>query len=89
MFAFDFLAVLAFLCVAIVIGGIVVRSSTWCPAVLRPMSSSATELARVDVCIARVACVGRAISFLVSVFAFAFPILENPVVIICACSTSS
>ena len=59
--AFAFLVVLAFLCVAVVIGAIVERSSTWSPAVLRPMSSSATVLARVDThCVARVA---RAISF--------------------------
>ena len=64
-----FLVVLAFLCVAVVAG--VVGSSTWSPAVFRPMSSSATVLARVVVCIARVACVVRAISFLVLVFAFA------------------
>ena len=70
-FPFAFLVVLAFLRVAVVTGGIVVRSSTWSPAVLRPMSSSATVLARVDVCRARV---GRAISFLVLVFAFALPL---------------
>ena len=88
--------VLAFLCVVVVIiGGIVVRSSTWSPAVLRPMSSSATVLARVDVRIACVARVGRAISFLVLVFAFARPLafLERvdprAVVIICAFSISS
>ena len=74
VFAFAFLVVLAFLCVAVVIGGIVVRSSTWSPAVLRPMSSSATFLARVDVCIARVARVGRVIAFLIWVFAFALPL---------------
>ena len=51
--------------------GFVVRSSTWPPAVLRPMSSSATVLARVDVCGARVGRGVREISFLVLVFAFA------------------
>ena len=70
-FAFAFLVVLAFLRVAVVAGGIVVRSSTWSPAVLRPMSSSATVLARVDVCRARVGRAGRAMSFLVLVFTFA------------------
>ena len=65
-----FLVVLAFLCVAVVTGGIIAGSSTWSPAVFRPVSSSATVLASVDVCIARVACVVRAISFLFLVFAF-------------------
>ena len=60
-FAFVFLVVLAFLCVAVVTGEIAVGSSTWSPAVCRPMSSSATVLARGDVCTARVACVVRAI----------------------------
>ena len=63
---------LAFLRVAVVTGGIVECSSTWSPAVLRPMSSSATFLARVDVCRARVGRAGRAgreISLLVVVFA--------------------
>ena len=52
------------------------------------MSSSATVLERVDVCIARVACAVRAISFLVLVFAFALPLAFHervdlhPVVII-------
>ena len=59
--AFAFLVVLY---VAVVAGGIVVCSSTWSPAVLRPMSSSATVLARVDVCRDRVGRAGRAISFL-------------------------
>ena len=45
-FAFPFLVVLAFLCVVVVTGGIVVGSSTWSPAIFRPMSSSATVLAR-------------------------------------------
>ena len=76
MFAFPFacLVTLAFLRVAVVTDGFVVRSSTWSPAVLRPMFSSATVLARADVCRARVACAVRAvraISFLVLVFAFA------------------
>ena len=69
-FAFAFLVVLAVLCVAVVTGGIVVRSSTWSPAVCRPMSSSASVQARVDVCLDCVVRVGRAISFLVLVFAF-------------------
>ena len=78
-FPFAFLVTLAFLRVAVVTGGIVVRSSTWSPAVLRPMSSSATVLARVDVCGARVGRTGRAMSFLVLVFAFALLLafLEN------------
>ena len=38
------------------------------------MSSSATVLARVDVCRARVGRAGRAISFLVGVLAFALPL---------------
>ena len=70
-FPFAFLVVLAFLRVAVVTGGIVVRSSTSSPVIFRPMSSSATVLARVDVGVARV---GRAISFLVLVFAFALPL---------------
>ena len=70
VFAFPF-AFLVTLAVAVVTGGIVVRSSTWSPAVLRPISSSATVLARVDVCRARVGRAGRAMSFLVLVFAFA------------------
>ena len=37
-----------FLRVAVVTGGIVVRSSTWSPAVFRPVSSSSTVLARAD-----------------------------------------
>ena len=68
--SFAFLVTLAFLRVAVVTGGIVVCSSTWSPAVLRAMSSSATVLARVDVCRARVGRAGRAISFLVMEFAF-------------------
>ena len=76
MFAFPFalLVTLAFLRVALVTGGVAVRSSTWSPAVFRPMSSAATVFARIDVCIARVACVVSAISFLVLVFAFALPL---------------
>ena len=42
-FAFAFLVVIAFLCVAVVTGGIVVGSSTWSPAVFRPISSSASS----------------------------------------------
>ena len=72
-FAFAFLVTLAFVRVAVVTGGIVVCSSTWSPAVLRPMSSSAAVLAHVDVCRARVGRAGRAISFLVLVFAFTLP----------------
>ena len=72
-FPFAFLVIIAFLRVAVVTGGIVVRSSTWSPAVFRPMSSSATVLARVDVSRARVDSAGRAISFLDLVFAFALP----------------
>ena len=89
-----FLVVLAFLWVAVVTGGNVVRSSNWSPAVFRPMSSSATVLARVDVCGARVGRAGRAISFLILVFAIALPLafLErvdlHPIVIICARSIS-
>ena len=73
-FPFAFLVVLAFLRVAVVPGGIVVGACTWSPAVFRPMSSSATVLARVGVCRDRVACVVRAISFLILVFAFALPL---------------
>ena len=69
-FPFAFLVTLAFLRVAVVTGGIVVCSSTWSPAILRPMFSSAAVLAHVDVCRARVGRAGRAISFLVLVFAF-------------------
>ena len=69
-----FLVVLAFLRVAVVSGGIVVRLSTWSPAVFPPMSSSATVLARVHVCRARVGRAGRATSFLVLVFAFTVPL---------------
>ena len=66
---------LAFQCVAVVTGGIVVGSPTWSPAVFRPIPTSAIVLARVDVCIARVACVFRAISLLVLVFIFChFPL---------------
>ena len=75
-FTFAFLEVLAFLRVAVVSGGLVVRSSTWSPAVFRPISSSATVLARVDVCIVRVACVACAICFLVLVFALAPPLVS-------------
>ena len=87
--------VLAFLSVAVVNGGFVPGSSTWSPAVFRPTSSSATVLARVDVCRARVGRAGRAISFLDLVFAFALSLafLErvdlHPVVITCARFVSS
>ena len=59
MFAFPcaFLVTLSFLRVAVVTGGTVARSSTWSPLV--------------NVCGARVRRAGRAISFLVVVFAFA------------------
>ena len=76
-FAFAFLVVVAFLRVAVVTGGIVARSSTWSPAVFRPLSSSATVLARDDVCIGRVARVGLAISLLVLVFAFTLPLATS------------
>ena len=77
--------------VAVVTGGIVVCSSTWSPAVFRPMSSSATVRARLDV---GVACVACAISFLVLVFAFALPLafletVDLHPVIVCARSISS
>ena len=93
-FPFAFLVTLTFLPVAVVTGGIVVRSSTWSPAVLRPLSSSATVLARVDVCGARVGRAGRAISFLVLVFAFALHLtflerVDLHPVIVCARSISS
>ena len=69
-----FLVTLAFPRVAVVTGGIVVCSSTWSPAILRQMSSSAKVLARVDVCRARVGRAGRAIFFRVVGFAFTFPL---------------
>ena len=53
---------------SIFVGGIVIRSSTGIPTVFRPVSSSATVLARVDVCRARVVRAGRANSSLVFVF---------------------
>ena len=58
------------------------------------MPSSATVLARVDVCRARVGRAGRAISFLLLVFAFTLPLvflerLDLHPVIICARSISS
>ena len=89
-----FLVTLAFLRVALVTGGIVVRSSTWSPAVFRPMSSSATVLARVDVCRARLGRVGRAISSLVLVFTVALHLaflerVDLHTVTICARSISS
>ena len=62
-FLFAFLVALAYLRVAVVTGGIVVRSSTWSVAVFRPVSSSATVFARVGVCRARVGRAGRAIPF--------------------------
>ena len=93
-FPFAFLVTLAFLRVAVVAGGIVVRSSTWSPAVFRPMSSSATFLARAAVCRARVGRAGRAISFLVLMFAFTILLaflerVDLHPVIICAGSISS
>ena len=92
-FPFAFLVALAFLRV-VVAGGFVVRSSTWSPAVFRPMYSPATVLAHVDVCRALVGRPGRAISFLVWVFAFALPLaflerVDLHPVIICARSISS
>ena len=62
--------VLAFLRVAVVTGGIVVRSS-WSPAIFRPTSRFATVLARIDVCRAHV---GRAGTSLVLVFTFALSV---------------
>ena len=62
---------------------------------LSPSVQFCTVLASVDVCIARVACVVRAISFLFLVFAFALLLafLErvdlHPVVIIRTCYISS
>ena len=95
MFAilFVFLVTLAFLRV-VVTGGIVVRSSTLYPAILRPMSSSVTVLARVHVCRARVGRAGRANSLLVLEFAVALlPAFLERVdlhpIIICARYTSS
>ena len=72
-YPFAFLLTLAFLRVAVVTGGIVVRS-TWSPAVFRPMSSSATVLARVDVCRARVGRADRAISFWLRCLPLPFPL---------------
>ena len=71
VFAFPFACVFTLAVASIYVGGIFIRSSTWSPAVLRPMSSSATVLARVDVCRARVGRAGRAISSLVLFFTFA------------------
>ena len=93
-FSFAFLVTLAFLHVAVVTGGNVVRSSTWSPAVFRPMASSSIVLARVDICRARVGRAGRAISFLVLVFAFTLLLaflerVDLHPVIICARSSSS
>ena len=97
-FTFAFLVVLAFLRVALVTGGIVVRSSTLVSSSLSPSvqycHSSATILARVDVCRDRVGSAGRAISFLDLVFAFALSLaflerVDLHTVIICARSISS
>ena len=71
-FTFAFLVDIAFLRVPVITCGIVVHSSTWSPAVFRPMSSSATVLARVVVCRARVGRAARAISSPVLVLTFAF-----------------
>ena len=84
----------AFLRVAVTSGGTVIRSSTRSPAVLRPVSSHATVLARVDVCRAGVGRAGRAISSLVEVFALALSLaflgrVDLNLVIICAGSISS
>ena len=49
---------------------VIVRSSTGPPTVFHPMSSSATVLARVDVCRDRVGRASRTVSFLVVGFAF-------------------
>ena len=69
LFPFALLGTLAFMRVADVTGGTVVRSFTWSSAVPCPMYSSATVLGRVDVCRDRVGLAGRAISFLVVVSA--------------------
>ena len=69
-FAFFVTVTLAFLRVAVVTCGSVERSSTGSPTVFRPMSGSATVLARVDVCRARVGRAGRTVSLLVVGFAF-------------------
>ena len=75
MLAFPFASPvsLAFLRVAVT-GGIVVCSSTKSPTVFRPMSMSATVLARVDICSARVGRAGRTVPFLVVGFVFPFPL---------------
>ena len=98
MFAFPFFLSCdssLFLRVAVVTGGLVVRVSTWSPAVFRPVSSSATVLARVDVCRARDGHAGRA-DFLsgFGVFSFAFLLVflervDLHPVIICARAISS
>ena len=71
-FPFSFLVTvtLPFLRVVVVTSGGIVRSSIGSPTVVHPMSSSATILARVDVCRARVGRAGRTDSFLMVEFAF-------------------
>ena len=64
-FAFLVTVTLAFLRVAVVACGSIVRSSTGSPKVFRPMISSASVLARVDVCRARVGRAGRTVFSLV------------------------
>ena len=92
-FPFAFPVSLAFLRVAVT-GGIVVCSSTGSPTVFRPMSMSATVLASVDICRARVGCAGRTVSSLVVGFAFPFLLtflerVDLHLVIICASYISS
>ena len=82
------------LSLCVVTCGSVVRSSTGSPTVFRPMSSSATVLARVDVCRARVGRAGRTVSFLVVGFAFSLSLtflkrVDLHPVIICARYVSS
>ena len=68
MLAVPFSCVFTLAFASISVSGIVVCSSTGSPTVFRPMASSATVLARVDVRRARVGRAGRAISSLVLVF---------------------
>ena len=87
MFAFPYTCVFTLAFASISVGGIVVRSSTGIPAVFRPLSSSDTVLASVDVCRAPVGRAARAISSpaLVLTFAFSLTFLErvnlHPVII--------
>ena len=94
VFAFPVTCIFTLAFASISVGDMVIRSSTGSQTVFRPMSSSATVLAHVDVCGARVGRAGRAISSLVLVFTFALSLtfLErvnlHPV-IICTRSVSS